>query len=83
MAAKTAKERKQEQRERDKLREAERQARLLAYRLQVDVYHSTADHLTRIMFVCELEERQDALTRMIHNTSRLTDDQLREFLRQP
>lgn len=83
MSAKTAAERKREQRERDKLREDERQARLLAYRLQVDVYHATAERLENIMATCDIEERQDAVSRMIHNCARLSDDKLREFLRQP
>ncbi|SDS19202.1 hypothetical protein SAMN05216421_1072 [Halopseudomonas xinjiangensis] len=83
MSAKTAAERKREQRERDKLREEERQARLLAYRLQIEVYHATAEHLDRVLAVCDLEEKQDALTRLIHNAARLPDEKLREFLRQP
>ncbi|SDS24741.1 hypothetical protein SAMN05216198_1530 [Halopseudomonas litoralis] len=83
MKAMTPAERQREKRARDKLKEEERQARLLAYRLQVDIYHATAELLSEIMATCELEERQDAITRLIHNASRLPGDQLRDFMRQP
>ncbi len=75
--------RKAAQRMRDKLKEEEREARLLAYRLQIDVYHATAEHLQRIMDTCQIDEKQDAITRLIHNTARMTDEQIREFLRLP
>lgn len=81
--AKSPAQRKAEQRARDKLKEEQRLAALLAYRLQVDVFHGTAERLDKIMAACDIEERQDAITRLIHNTSRMPDDQLREFLRQP
>lgn len=42
-----------------------------------------AEQLDTIMATCELEERQDAITRLIHNASRMTDEQLRAFMRQP
>ncbi|QJD58163.1 hypothetical protein HG264_04150 [Pseudomonas sp. gcc21] len=83
MTAKTSAQRMAEKRARDKLREEERQRRLLAYRMQTDVYHATAEHLERIMTACELDEKQDAVTRLIHNASRLTDEQLRDFMRNP
>lgn len=83
MTAKSPAQRKAEQRARDKLKEEQRLAPLLAYRLQVDIFHATAEHLERIMATCEIEERQDVVSRLIHNASRLPDDQLREFLRQP
>lgn len=83
MSALSPADRKRQQRARDKLKEEQRLAALLAYRLQVDVFHATAERLEQIMGTCELEERQDAITRLIHNASRLPDDQLREFLRQP
>lgn len=81
--AKPPAQRKAEQRARDKLKEEQRLAALLAYRLQVDVFHATAERLDSIMATCELEERQDAITRLIHNASRMPDEQLREFMRQP
>lgn len=42
-----------------------------------------AERLDSNMATCELEERQDAITRLIHNASRMPDEQLREFMRQP
>ncbi|MFB8829013.1 hypothetical protein ACE0DR_05715 [Azotobacter sp. CWF10] len=43
MTAKAAAERKREERERKKLKEEERLARLLAYRLKIDIYHGTVE----------------------------------------
>ena len=83
MPAKSPAQRKAEQRARDKLKQEQRLAALLAYRLQVDVFHATAERLDAIMATCELEERQDAITRLIHNASRMPEAQLREFMRQP
>lgn len=83
MSAMTPAERKRQQRDREKLKEEQRLAALLAYRLQVDVFHATAERLDTIMAACELEERQDAITRLIHNASRMPAEQLREFMRQP
>ena len=81
--AKSATERKREQRERDKLKEDEHHARLLAYSLKVDVYQGTADHIERIKQVTGIDEVQDLLTRAIHNISRLDDDALRALLAEP
>ncbi|WGK60552.1 hypothetical protein QAO71_10650 [Halopseudomonas sp. SMJS2] len=81
--AKSPAQRKAEQRERDKLKEEQRLAALLAYRIKIDVFHGTAERLNRVMATCDIEERQDAISRLIHNASRMPDEQLREFLRQP
>ncbi len=53
------------QRARDKLRKEERQDRLLAYRLDLDVYPATAGRLTHIMAMCDLEGSQDVITRLV------------------
>ena len=81
--AKTAAERQKEKRARDKLKEEQRRARLLAYSLKVDVYQGTADHIERIKQVTGIDEVQDLLTRAIHNISRLDDDALRALLAEP
>jgi hypothetical protein len=81
--AKSATERQRDKRERDKLKKAERHARLLAYTLKVEVYQGTADHIERIKQVTGIDEVHDLLTRAIHNTSRLDDDALRAFLAEP
>ena len=81
--AKTAAECQKEKRARDKLKEEQRRARLLAYSLKVDVYQGTADHIERIKQVTGIDEVQDLLTRAIHNISRLDDDALRALLAEP
>lgn len=81
--AKTAAERQKEKRARDKLKEDERHARLLAYSLKLEVLKGTAERLERIQQVTGIDEVHDLLTRAIHNTSRLDDDALRAFLAEP
>lgn len=81
--AKTAAERQKEKRARDKLKEEQRRARLLAYTLKVEVYQGTADHIERIKQVAGIDEVHDLLTRAIHNISRLDDDALQAFLAEP
>ena len=81
--AKSATERKREQRERDKLKAEERRARLLAFTLKLEVFKGTAERLERIQQVTGIDEVQDLLTRAIHNISRLDDDALRALLAEP
>lgn len=66
MTAKTAKQRKQEQRARDKLSEEERLARLLARTITIDLYHFTDGKLREIMTALDITEPQDMVTRLIH-----------------
>lgn len=81
--AQSAKERKTAQRERDKLKEEERIAALLAYKLSTPVFKGTAAKLERIMSVAGLDERDDAITRMIHAVDRMDDSKIAELLRSP
>jgi len=81
--AQTAAERKAAQRERDKLKEEQRLAALLAYRLQLDVFKGTALHIGRCMAVAQIEEPQDVITRLINRTADMTDEQLAELLSRP
>ena len=74
--AKTPAQRKQEQRERDKLTAEEREALLLSRRIVTDLYHNTDNALKRSMSRAGIEEEQDLITRMIHGADRLTDKQL-------
>ena len=74
--AKTATERKREQRERDKLEESERLARLLARKIKLDLYKATDAALLRIMERTGIEEEQDIITRLIHCADLLVDDEL-------
>lgn len=79
--AKTAKERKEEQRARDKLTEEDRLARLLARSIKIDLFHFTDAKLREIMTALDIDEPQDMVTRLIHcahmmdreTLSRLTD----------
>lgn len=79
--AKTPAERKREQRERDKLTEEERQARLLSRKIVTDLYHSTDIALIRTKARTGITEDQDIITRLIHGADRLTDKQLEKLIR--
>lgn len=74
--AKTAKERKEEQRARDKLAKEDRLARLLARTIKIDLYKATDMALIRCMVRMGIEEPQDLISRLIHGADRLDDEQL-------
>ena len=76
-------ERKRAERARAKLKEEERIDALLAFTLSTQVFKGTAERLERIMSAAGLDERDDAITRLINNTARMTDEQIREFLKLP
>jgi len=73
MTAKTSTERMREKRERDKQAEEERLARLLARRLQLDLFKSTDLAMVRGMARAGIEEPQDYITRLIHGADRLAE----------
>lgn len=76
MAAKSATERKQDQREREALAEEERLAKLLAYKLTLDVFKGTALVLDQSVTAAGLkgeDARHDLITRYIHNAPRLAE----------
>ena len=77
--AKTPAERKREQRERDKLKEEERKARLLAKVIKVQLYHSTNAKLEQLMHETGIDEPQDIITRLIHAAEHLTPEQKQQF----
>lgn len=79
--ATTSKERMQAKRERDKLKEEERLARLLARSIKLDLYKATDYALIRTMVRAGIEEPQDLITRLIHNADKLDDEQLSCMLR--
>lgn len=79
--ATTSKERMQAKRERDKLKEEERLARLLARSIKLDLYKATDYALIRTMVRAGIEEPQDLITRLIHNVDKLDDEQLSSMLR--
>jgi len=74
--AKTATERKQEQRQRDKMAESERLARLLSRKIKLDLYKATDAALLRIMGRTGIDEEQDIITRLIHCADLLGDEGL-------
>ena len=74
--AKTAAERKREQRERDKMEEQERLERLLSRKIKIDLYKGTDAALLRIMERTGIYEEQDIITRLIHCADLLDDDGL-------
>lgn len=79
MAAKTAAERKAAQRERDKMNEEERLARLLSRRISIDLFRSDDAKLIRTMARLGIDEPQDVISRLIHGADRLDDESLVEL----
>ena len=81
--AKSAKERKRDQRARDKLKQEQREALLLSRRITLDLYHATDERLLRTMQRAGIEEEQDLVTRLIHAADRLDDEALQELVALP
>lgn len=79
MTAKTAAERKADQRERDRLKEEERLARLLSRRISLDLFKATDMALIRTMARLRIDEPQDVIQRLIHGADRLDDEPLAEL----
>lgn len=75
MKPKTSAERMREKRARDKLREEERLAALLAKTIKLQLYHRTNEALEQLMREHDIEEPQDVITRLIHGAERLTQEQ--------
>ncbi|KHK61160.1 hypothetical protein [Pseudomonas frederiksbergensis] len=79
--AKSATERKREQRERDKLSAKEREAALLSRQIVTKLYHNDDAALKRVMARCGIDEEQDLISRFIRGADRMTDEQLEEHIR--
>lgn len=79
--AKTSTERMREKRERDKLDEEERLARLLSRTIKLDLFKATDAKLIEVMERADIEEPQDLITRLIHGASRLTSEELQELIK--
>lgn len=79
---KTAAERMREKRARDKLREEERLAKLLAKTIKLQLYHSTNHDLNLIMLDHEIYEPQDAISRLISGYKYLTEEQKSQIFSQ-
>ncbi len=79
--AKTSTERMREKRERDKLEEEERLARLLSRTIKLDLFKATDAKLIEVMARADIDEPQDLITRLIHGSGRLSDDELQELIK--
>ena len=78
--AKSATERKRDQRDRDKLSAQEREALLLSRKIVTALYHNDDAALTRTMARTGIDEEQDLISRFIRGADRMTDQQLAEFI---
>ena len=81
--AKSAKERKREQRDRDKKTEAERLALLLSRSIKLDLFKATDIALIRGITRKSINEPQDYIGRLIHNADLLNDNDLERMTRLP
>ena len=79
--AKSATERKRDQRDRDKLSAKEKEALLLSRKIVTALYHNDDAALKRTMARTGIDEEQDLISRFIHGADRMTDHQLAEFIR--
>ncbi len=79
--AKTSTERMREKRERDKLDEEERLARLLSRTIKLDLIKATDAKLIEVMERADIDEPQDLITRLIHGASRLSEDELQALIK--
>lgn len=79
--AKSATERKRDQRERDKLSAQEKEARLLSRKIVTSLYHNGDAALKRVMVRAKIKEEQDLISRFIRGADRMTDEQLADHIR--
>ena len=79
--AKTATERKRDQRHRDKLSAKEKEALLLSRKIVTALYHSDDAALKRTMVRTGIYEEQDLISRFIRGADRMSDKQLSELTR--
>lgn len=79
--AKNPAERKRDQRERDKMTQAEKEAALLSRQIVTKLYHSDDAALKRVMARTEIGEEQDLISRFIRGADRMTDEQLADHIR--
>ena len=79
--AKSPKERKRDQRERDKLSAQEKEALLLSRQIVTKLYHNDDAALKRTMARAGIDEEQDLISRFIRGADRMTDEQLADHIR--
>ncbi|KAB0509636.1 hypothetical protein [Pseudomonas moorei] len=78
--AKTAAQRQQDKRDRDKQSETERLARLLSRRISLDLYHNDDARLKSLMSRLDITEEQDVVSRLIWAADRMSDESLQEHI---
>lgn len=81
--AKTAAQRQQEKRDRDKQTESERLSRLLSRRISLDLYHNDDARLKSLMSRLDITEEQDVVSRLIWAADRMSDEMLKEHICTP
>lgn len=79
--AKSATERKRDQRDRDKLSAKEKEALLLSRNIVTALYHNDDAALKRTMARSGIDEEQDLISRFIRGADRMTDEQLADHIR--
>lgn len=79
--AKSATERKRDQRHRDKLSAKEKEALLLSRKIVTALYHSDDAALKRTLVRTGIYEEQDLISRFIRGADRMSDKQLAELTR--
>ena len=81
--AKSAAERKREQRVRDTLSTKEKEALLLSRKIVTALYHNDDAALKRVMARTGIDEEQDLISRFIRGADSMNDRQLSDFIRLP
>lgn len=79
--AKSATERKRDQRARDRLSAQEKEALLLSRKIVTALYHNDDAALKRTMARTRVDEEQDLISRFIRGADRMTDEQLADHIR--
>lgn len=67
--------RMREMRARKKLAEEQRLEKLLAKTIKLQLFHSTNEALDRLLVETGIDEPQDVITRLIHGSKHLTQEQ--------
>ena len=81
--AKSATERKRDQRVRDKLIAKEKEALLLSRKIVTALYHNDDAALKRTMARAGIKEEQDLISRFIRGADNMSDKRLAEFIQLP
>ena len=79
--AKSATERKRDQRARDRLSAQEKEALLLSRKIVTVLYHNDDAALKRVMVRSGIDEEQDLISRFIRGADRMSDQELAELIR--